>query len=51
MYFVEWQYIYTVSQPPVRCSFGIKLHPRHKSFNDLCIPFRVAKQAADFVAI
>jgi len=34
----------------VRCSFGIKLHPKQKRFDDSCISFCVGntyKQAAD----
>ena len=31
----------------VRCSFGIKSHPKQKCFDDSCISFCVGKQAAD----
>jgi len=36
-----------VSQSVSTVEFCIKLHPRQKCFEDLCVPFCVGKQAAD----
>jgi len=45
IYFVQSTYMAVIQL--VRCSFGIKSHPKQKCFDDSCISFCVGKQAAD----